>query len=135
MPKTGGESLTYLYPLNMMAAYLDNGLTDIAVLELFFRKLSSRRGFLMAAGLEQALRFLETIAFTPQNLMAVGRLWQFPDRFLGYLGSFRYTGNVDALPEGTIFFPDEPLVRVMAPLPEAQLSKRGLSICSIFRVS
>jgi nicotinate phosphoribosyltransferase len=126
MPKTGGALLTDLYQLNMMAAYLDNGLTGTAVFELFCRKLPPRRGFLMAAGLDQTLQFLETVGFAPDEVAAVAGLGQFPDRFLGYLGSFHFTGDVDAMPEGTVFFSDEPIIRVTAPLPEAQFVETRL---------
>ena len=68
MAKRPSALLTDLYQLNMMAAYLEHGLTDTAVFELFVRKLPARRGFLMAAGLEQALQFLETVSFTPEDL-------------------------------------------------------------------
>jgi nicotinic acid phosphoribosyltransferase len=120
MPKTGSALLTDLYQLNMMAAYLEHGLTDTAVFELFVRNLPPRRGFLVAAGLEQALQFLETVAFTPEEVAAVRGLGQLSDDFSNYLLSFRFTGDVDAVPEGTVFFPDEPILRVTAPLPEAQ---------------
>ena len=113
--------LTDLYQLNMVAAYLDHGLTDVAVFELFVRKLPERRGFLMAAGLEQALSYLETCAFSEADVAALRRLGSFPDRLLDYLLGLRFTGDVDALPEGTVFFPDEPILRVIAPLPQAQL--------------
>ena len=126
MWNTGDPLLTDLYQLNMMAAYLDNGLTDTAVFELFFRKLPPRRGFLMAAGLAQALDFLETIAFGPEDLASIRGFGQFTDRFLTYLGSFRFTGDVDAMPEGTLFFADEPIIRVSAPLPEAQFVETRL---------
>src|SRR5271169_2993241 len=126
MPKSDSALLTDLYQLNMMAAYLDHGLTDTAVFELFVRKLPARRGFLMAAGLEQALRFLETLAFTSENLDAIRRLGPFSDRLLAYLQSFRFSGDVDAMPEGTAFFPDEPIFRVTAPLPEAQFVETRL---------
>jgi nicotinate phosphoribosyltransferase len=126
MPKSDSALLTDLYQLNMLAAYLDHGLTETAVFELFVRKLPPRRGFLMAAGLEQALQFLETLAFTSENLEAVRGLGEFSDRFIGYLRSFRFTGDVDAMPEGTVFFPDEPIFRVTAPLPEAQFVETRL---------
>ena len=112
--------LTDLYQLNMMAAYLEHGMTGTAVFELFVRKLPASRGFLMAAGLDQALRFLETIAFTPQDIDRIRGLGRFSDPFLEYLRAFRFSGDVDAMPEGTVFFPDEPILRVSAPLPEAQ---------------
>ena len=126
MWRTDGTLLTDLYQLNMMAAYLDNGLTDTAVFELFFRKLPPRRGFLMAAGLAQALQFLETVAFSPDNISAIASLGPFSDHFLTYLKSFRFTGDVDAMPEGALFFADEPIIRVTAPLPEAQFVETRL---------
>jgi nicotinate phosphoribosyltransferase len=126
MPRGDSPLLTDLYQLNMLAAYLDHGLTDTAIFELFVRKLPSRRGFLMAAGLEQALRFLETVAFTPEDLDEIRGLGQFSDRFIAYLKSFRFSGDVDAMPEGTVFFPDEPIFRVTAPLPEAQFVETRL---------
>jgi len=118
--------LTDLYQLNMLAAYLDHGLTDTAVFELFVRKLPARRGFLMAAGLEQALCYLETLAFSETDVATLRGLGAFPDNLLAYLRGLRFTGDVDALPEGTVFFPDEPVVRVIAPLPEAQLVETRL---------
>ena len=118
--------LTDLYQLNMLAAYLEHGLTETAVFELFVRKLPSHRGFLMAAGLEQALQFLETLSFTPSELDAIRSLGQFSDSFIAWLRSFRFTGDVDAMPEGTVYFPDEPILRIVAPLPEAQFVETRL---------
>lgn len=118
-----GESLllTDLYQLNMMQAYEESGLADIAVFELFVRKLPARRGFLMAAGLGQIVDFLENLHFLPEDLDYLRRSGRFSARFLDGLADFRFTGDVDAIPEGTVFFPDEPIVRVIAPLPQAQL--------------
>jgi nicotinate phosphoribosyltransferase len=118
--------LTDLYQLNMLAAYLDHGLTDIAVFELFVRKLPPHRGFLMAAGLEQALAYLEDLAFSDDDIAALRALGMFPDRLLGYLRTLRFTGDVDALPEGTVFFSDEPILRIVAPLPQAKLVETRL---------
>jgi nicotinate phosphoribosyltransferase len=120
MQPSDNALLTDLYQLNMMAAYLEFGMTETAAFELFVRKLPPRRGFLMAAGLEQALRFLESVTFTPEDIERVRALGKFPDRFFEYLRSFRFRGDVDAMPEGTVFFADEPILRVTAPLPEAQ---------------
>jgi nicotinate phosphoribosyltransferase len=120
MRQSDGTLLTDLYQLNMMAAYLEHGMAETAVFELFVRKLPARRGFLMAAGLEQALRFLETLAFTPQDIDLIRGLGKFSGLFIEYLQSFRFSGDVDAMPEGTVFFPDEPILRVTAPLPQAQ---------------
>jgi len=126
MAKSHSVLLTDLYQLNMMAAYLEHGLTGTAVFELFVRKLPSRRSFLMAAGLEQALQFLETVSFTPGNLDEIRGLGQFSESFLAYLRSFRFSGDVDAMREGTVFFPDEPILRLTAPLPEAQFVETRL---------
>lgn len=118
--------LTDLYQLNMLSAYRDYGMTETAVFELFVRKLPARRGFLVAAGLEQALAHLETLAFSEADVAMLRGLGSFSEDFLDYLRSFRFSGDVDALPEGTVFFPDEPILRVIAPLPEAQLVETRL---------
>jgi nicotinate phosphoribosyltransferase len=80
----------------------------------------------MAAGLEQALQFLETLSFTPSELDAIRSLGQFSDSFIAWLRTFRFTGDADAMPEGTVFFPDEPILRIVAPLPEAQFVETRL---------
>ncbi len=118
--------LTDLYQLAMLQAYREYGFTKTSVFELFVRKLPSRRGFLMAAGLEQALDFLQTLRFDEAALDYLRRSRRFPVEFLDWLAGLRFTGDVDAMPEGTIFFPDEPIIRVTAPLPEAQLVETRL---------
>ena len=118
--------LTDLYQLNMLQAYLDHGQTDTAVFEFFVRRLPARRGFLVAAGLEQALDFLENLQFSQEEIDWLRQNYQFTDGFLDYLGSLRFTGDVDAMPEGTVFFANEPIIRVTAPLPEAQLVETRL---------
>lgn len=118
--------LTDLYQLNMLQAYLDHGKTDTAVFEFFVRRLPARRGFLMAAGLEQALDFLENLQFSNEEINWLRQNYRFTDRFLDYLARLRFTGDVDAMPEGTIFFANEPIIRVTAPLPEAQLVETRL---------
>jgi nicotinate phosphoribosyltransferase len=118
--------LTDLYELSMLEAYAAHGMTETAVFELFVRKLPAGRGFLMAAGLEQAVQFLETLRFTPADMAWLRESRQFSPAFLDKLAEVRFTGDVDALPEGTVFFPDEPLLRVTAPLPEAQFVETRL---------
>ena len=113
--------LTDLYQLNMMQAYLDRGETKIAVFEFFVRKLPRDRGFLIAAGLEQVLEFLEALRFTPEELDWLAASGRFGKNLLDYLAGLRFTGDVHAMPEGTVFFADEPILRVTAALPEAQL--------------
>jgi nicotinate phosphoribosyltransferase len=113
--------LTDLYQLNMMQAYLDRGETKTAVFEFFVRKLPRDRGFLIAAGLEQVLGFLEGLRFSPEELDWLARSGRFGKNLLDYLAGLRFTGDIHAMPEGTVFFADEPILRVTAALPEAQL--------------
>ncbi|MCI0400906.1 MAG: nicotinate phosphoribosyltransferase [Gammaproteobacteria bacterium] len=114
--------LTDLYQLTMLQGYFDQGMTDQAVFEFFVRKLPPKRNFLIAAGLEQALEFLEGFAFTTDELDWLADCGHhFSEDFLDFLGDLRFTGDVHAMPEGTIFFPDEPILRITAPIPEAQI--------------
>ena len=113
--------LTDLYQLNMLQAYRDAGMTATAVFEFFVRKLPPVRGFLLAAGLEQVLEFLETARFGDAELEWLAASGRFGSELLDDLARWRFTGDVHAMPEGTVFFPDEPILRVTAPLPEAQL--------------
>src|SRR3974377_1737940 len=106
--------LTDLYELSMLEAYAVHGMADTAVFELFVRKLPPERGFLMAAGLEQAVEFLETMHFTADQLARRVASGTFPSEFVDRLAVLRFTGDVDAMPEGTLFFPDEPVLRVTA---------------------
>jgi len=118
--------LTDLYQLSMIEVYLDERQTDIAVFELFFRKFPPQRRFLMMAGLEQALDFLEEMHFSPAEIDWLARSGRFSPRLLDYLADFRFTGDAEAMPEGTVFFPDEPILRIVAPLPEAQYAETRL---------
>jgi len=123
---TPSPLLTDLYQLNMMQAYLDHGDTGTAVFEFFMRKLPARRGFLLTAGLEQALDFLETLRFSPEDLAWLRESGRFGKGMLDYLAALRFNGDVHAMPEGTVFFADEPILRVTAPLPVAQLIETRL---------
>jgi len=118
--------LTDLYQLNMAYAYGAGGLDGEAVFEFFVRRLPERRNFLMAAGLEQALDFLEGFRFSAEDLDWLKACGRFDDRFVARMAQVRFTGSVHAVPEGTIVFPDEPILRVTAPLPQAQLVETRL---------
>ena len=113
--------LTDLYQLNMMQAYVDNGQTAPATFEFFVRRLPRRRAFLLAAGLEQVLGFLENLRFSEEELAFLAGTGRFRDNLIDYLATFRFTGDVDAMPEGTVVFADEPVLRITAPLPQGQL--------------
>ena len=118
--------LTDLYQLNMIEAYLDHGQTKTAVFEFFVRRLPARRGFLIAAGLEQALDYLENLHFLSEEIDWLAQTGRFSSRLLDYLAGLRFTGDVHAMPEGTVFFANEPILRVTAPLPLAQLVETRL---------
>jgi len=112
--------LTDLYELTMCASYFDNRKLEPASFDLFIRKLPPNRSYLLFAGLEQVLRFIERMKFTEEHIKFL-KSQGFKEDFLDYLRSFKFTGDVWAVPEGTIVFPNEPLIRVTAPIIEAQL--------------
>src|SRR5689334_8189258 len=117
---------TDLYELNMVQAYLDRGEDKQAVFEFFVRRLPDRRGFLLAAGLDDALAYLETLRFSSAEIDWLKSTGRFRDNLIDYLAGFRFTGDVHAIPEGTVCFPNEPLIRITAPLPMAQLVETRL---------
>src|SRR5262249_13078964 len=126
MPAARPESpspilFTDLYELTMLQAYLEEGQHDEAVFSLFVRRLPDRRHFLLACGLESILEFLETARFDRAALEYLATLGLFSDRFLRSLEAFRFEGDVYAMPEGTPIFGNEPMLEVVAPLPQAQL--------------
>ena len=118
--------LTDLYQLTMLQAYFEAGMTETAVFELFVRKLPPGRNFLVAAGLEQAVEFLEGLRFGEEELDWIRSSGIFKPAFAEHLARLRFTGDVHAMPEGTVFFPNEPVLRVTAPMPEAQLVESRL---------
>jgi nicotinate phosphoribosyltransferase len=126
----GGALSTDFYELTMMAGYYTAGITSRATFELYVRDLPPHRSFLIAAGLEQALAYLESLRFDAADIAHVRslpNLERVPAAFFDdYLPRFRFTGEVWAIEEGTPVFPPEPLLRVTAPMPEAQLVETAL---------
>lgn len=121
--------LTDLYELTMAAGYLQTRFEARASFELFVRHLPPRRNYLVAAGLEQALQFLENVHFTTDEIAYLRRHPVFRnirDEFFDYLAKFRFTGDVWAMPEGTLLFPGEPMLRVVAPIIEGQIMETYL---------
>lgn len=118
--------LTDLYQVTMLQGYFERGMNETAVFEFFVRKLRPGRGFLMAAGLEQVLDFLEQARFTGEELAWLRSTGKFSDDFVEWLADWHFEGDIDAMPEGTVCFPDEPLLRITAPLPQAQLIETRL---------
>lgn len=125
-----GALSTDLYELTMMAGYFEAGKNERATFELFVRDLPPNRAFLVAAGLEQSLDYLEGLRFRSDEiayLRALPNLAPLPSAFFdSFLPGFGFTGDMWAVPEGTPVFPHEPIVRVTAPLPEAQLVETAL---------
>jgi nicotinate phosphoribosyltransferase len=121
MAAEDGLLLTDLYELSMLAAYHDEAMIDTAVFELFVRDLPPGRNFLLAAGLESVLDFLAAAHFSAEELDWLAATGRFRQDFVDHLAGWRFTGAVHAMAEGTVFFADEPILRVVAPMPEAQL--------------
>ncbi|MCW3842507.1 nicotinate phosphoribosyltransferase, partial [Micromonospora yasonensis] len=117
---------TDLYELRMAASYLRRGMTEPATFSLFVRRLPHRRGFLVAAGLAEALAFLESFAFDDAELGYLRDAVGFDQPTLAALAGLRFTGDVWAVPEGRVVFADEPLLEVTAPIAEAQLVETGV---------
>jgi len=113
--------LTDLYELTMLKSYLDHGMHDTAVFEFFVRRLPKGRNFLLCAGIEQVVSFLQGLHFDEGELAWLQSHVHCSSDMLDYLARLHFEGDVWAMPEGTIFFPDEPVLRITAPLPLAQL--------------
>jgi nicotinate phosphoribosyltransferase len=112
--------LTDFYELTMCSSYFESKRNEAATFDLFIRKLPPNRSYFVFAGLEQVLLFLENVKFSQDQIIYL-RKQRLNEDFLQYLKGFRFTGGVWSVPEGTIVFPDEPLIRVTAPIIEAQL--------------
>jgi nicotinate phosphoribosyltransferase len=109
------------YELTMSASYLRRDMNQPAIFELFARRLPPNRQWLLAAGLGPTLELIRELRFGPRELEYVRSLELFADEFLDYLAAFRFRGDLEAMPEGTICFANEPLIRVTAPRIDAQL--------------
>ena len=118
--------LTDLYQLTMMNGYLKQGREkEIAVFDIFFRQ-NGMITYSLAVGLEQAMAYIENLSFGEEELEYLKSLRLFDDGFLEYLKNFRFTGDISAVPEGTVVFPGEPIFTVKAPIIEAQLVETAL---------
>ena len=115
-----------LYELTMAQLYYERGMTGEAVFELTIRGLPDGWDYLIAAGLNRALDFLEALQFTDDDLAVLRSMPQFNSAFIDRLRELRFSGDVWAPPEGAIVYPHEPLIQVVAPLPEAQIVETAL---------
>ncbi|MDR2515568.1 MAG: nicotinate phosphoribosyltransferase [Christensenellaceae bacterium] len=119
--------MTDLYELTMMYGYFKKGMAGhVAVFDLFFRKNSPNSAYAVAAGLEQAVEYVQNLRFEEDDLAYLRSLELFDEAFLEYLRAFRFSGDIYAVPEGSVIFPMEPLLRVTAPIMEAQLLETAL---------
>lgn len=112
---------TDLYQLNMLRAYFELGMTEQAAFSLFVRKLPPQRNFLVACGVADLLDEIESFRFEEDHLRYLRTIGQFTDTFLEWLGEFRFSGDIYAMREGTPFFPNEPILEVVAPIAQAQI--------------
>ncbi len=119
----GWGLFTDLYELTMAQAYYQLGMAGTATFGLFIRQLPPSRGFLVAAGLEDVLDYLERLRFTAEDVDYLRSTGIFDDGFLDTLAGFRFTGSVRAIPEGRVFFPEEPALEVTGPIVEAQMAE------------
>ena len=121
MRRAEAALLIDFYELTMGHAYFQLGMNDTATFELFVRSLPRSRRFLVAAGLEQALEYLEQLRFSSEDLEFLAGLGTFDKPFLDHLAQLRFTGEVHAMAEGTVCYANEPILRITAPILQAQL--------------
>lgn len=118
--------LTDLYELTMMQGYYKNACNQKVVFDAFYRTNPSGSGYAIAAGLEQVIKYIKELRFEKQDIDYLASLNLFEADFLEYLSNFKFTGDIFAIPEGTVVFPREPLVKVIAPIMEAQLVETAI---------
>ena len=118
--------LTDLYELTMMQGYLKNPVQETVIFDVFYRNNPCGNGFAIAAGLDQMIDYIKNLRFEKDDLDYLRSLEIFDDEFLAYLADFHFSGDIYAIPEGTVVFPREPLVKVIAPIMEAQLVETAI---------
>lgn len=125
----GKQNLTLLtdyYELTMMQGYYNNQKNDTVVFDVFYRSNPCGSGYAICAGLEQVIEYIKNLHFTSEDIEFLRSLKIFDENFLSYLKDFKFTGDIYAIPEGTVVFPMLPLVKVIAPITEAQLLEAAL---------
>lgn len=113
--------LTDLYELTMMQGYFFNHKNETVIFDAFYRKNPSGNAYAIACGLDQVIDYIKNLTFTKEDISYLQNLHMFHEDFLEYLSTFRFSGDIYAIPEGTVVFPREPLVKIIAPIMEAQL--------------
>ena len=115
------ELITDFYEFTMSNGYLLKNMNDIAYFDIFFRNIPDKGGYAIVAGLEQIIEFIENLKFDEEDIEFLRSKKIFSEQFLNYLKDFKFSGDIWAIPEGTVVFPGEPLVTIKAPMIEAQL--------------
>ncbi len=118
--------LTDLYELTMMQGYFKNHVTETVIFDAFYRSNPCDGGYAIAAGLDQVIDYIKNLKFSTEDIEYLRGLHIFDEDFLEYLSNFKFSGDIYAIPEGTIVFPREPLVKVVAPIMEAQLIETAI---------
>jgi nicotinate phosphoribosyltransferase len=126
MRATNLTLLTDLYELTMMQGYFKNPTDQVVVFDMFYRNNPCGGSFAITAGLEQMIEYIEGLHFSAEDIEYLRSLQIFEEDFLAYLSTFRFSGDIYAIPEGTVVFPREPLVKVIAPIMEAQLVETAI---------
>ena len=121
MNKRNLEMIADFYEFTMANGYLEKNMNDIAYFDVFFRKIPDNGGFAIFAGLEQIINFIKDFSFSKEDINYLEGRKIFSKKFINYLSNFKFTGDIWAIPEGTVVFPNEPLITVRAPIIEAQL--------------
>lgn len=118
--------LTDFYELTMMQGYFKNPTNQTVIFDMFYRTNPCGGSFAITAGLEQMIEYIENLHFSEEDIEYLRGLHIFQEDFLDYLSTFRFTGDIYAIPEGTVVFPREPIVKVIAPIMEAQLVETAI---------
>mgnify|MGYP000257944323 CR=1 FL=1 len=118
--------LTDLYELTMMQGYFKNPTNQTVIFDMFYRVNPCGGSFAITAGLEQMIEYIENLHFSPEDIDYLRSLHIFEEDFLEYLSNFKFSGDIYAVPEGSLIFPREPLVKVVAPIMEAQLIETAI---------
>lgn len=118
--------LTDLYELTMMQGYFKTGGNESVIFDVFYRQNPSGSGYAIACGLDQVIDYIKNLSFSYDDIDYLRSLNMFDDDFLEYLAGYHFTGDIYAIPEGTVVFPKEPLLKVIAPIMEAQLVETAI---------
>ena len=118
--------LTDFYELTMMQGYFKNNSSDIVIFDTFYRENPCGAGYAVCAGLQQVIDYVKNLHFTETDIDYLRSLNVFGEDFLTYLANFRFTGDIYAMPEGSVMFPMEPMLKVVAPIMEAQFIETAI---------